>query len=345
MIEKEEIMQILKKIKYPGYSRDIVSFGLIREIRIEDNKLLIKIMFSTEDEEKRRAILENINKALCFYNFDKIDYEILEKKIAASQQKTSLEKEKIKGIKHIIAVASGKGGVGKSLVAVNLASSLSVLGKKVGLMDADIYGPSIPIMLNIKEKPKAVQDKIIPIEKFGMKIISIGFFLTRNDEAIIWRGPMVMKAVEQLLFDVKWDKLDFLIVDLPPGTGDAQLTLAQKVPLSGAIIVTTPQDVALVDARKGVNMFKKIGTPILGIIENMSYFICPHCSKRTNIFSHGGGRKASGEMNVEYLGEIPLIPNLCEQSDKGIPIPFEENNSAYKEFFFTLAKKLIAAVS
>jgi len=340
VVEKNEIMEKLKKVKYPGFSRDIVSFGLIREIIFDKNKLRIKILFSTEDDNKRNLIIDNIRNELSSYNFDEVEFEVLQKKLDTSIKKTPFEKGRIEGVKHIIAVASGKGGVGKSLVAVNLASSLSVIGYRVGIMDADIYGPSIPIMLNIKERPKAIGDRIIPIEKFNMQVISIGFFLKKDDEAVIWRGPMVMKAVEELLFDVQWGELDFLIVDLPPGTGDAQLTLAQKVHLSGVIIVTTPQDVALIDARKGVNMFKKINTPILGIIENMSYFVCPHCNKRTDIFSHGGGKRASEELQVEYLGNIPLIPNICEQSDKGEPIPFQRDDTEYKQFFLNLAARI-----
>ena len=226
-------------------------------------------------------------------------------------------------------------------MAVNLASALASLNYKTGLLDADIYGPSIPLMLNINEAPKAIENKLIPVEKYGLKIISIGFFLKSQDDALIWRGPMVMRAVEQLLFDVQWGELDFLVVDLPPGTGDAQLTLAQRVPISGAIIVTTPQDVALIDARKAVNMFKSIGTPILGIIENMSYFICPHCTTRTDIFSHGGGKKTSLQMQVPYLGEIPIIPSLREKADEGIPSShLKETNRPEKIFFEELAKKI-----
>ena len=333
-------MQILKKVKYPGYSRDIVSFGLVKDVIIEEKVLKIALIFSTEDGDKRKTIMENMRKELTELHFKDIIFEVNEKKVSAPQGAPTITKQEIPGVKFIIATASGKGGVGKSTVAVNLAAALASLNYKTGLLDADIYGPSIPLMLNIKEPPKVMDNRIIPIGKYGMKVVSIGFFLANADDALIWRGPMVMRAVEQLLFDVQWGDLDFLVVDLPPGTGDAQLTLAQRVPISGAIIVTTPQDVALIDARKGVNMFKNIGTPILGIVENMSYFICPHCGTRTDIFSHGGGMKTSHQMQVPYLGEIPIIPSLREQSDEGIPSSQLKENSGEKIFFEELAKKI-----
>jgi len=339
--QKDEVMQVVKKIKYPGFSRDIVSFGLVKDISFDDNVLKIMMTFSTEDPEKRTAIMADIRKELAGYHFKDIIFDLSERKAAEQQAGSTIVKQEIPGVKFIIATASGKGGVGKSTVAVNLASALASLNYKTGLLDADIYGPSIPLMLNINEAPKAIENKLIPVEKYGLKIISIGFFLKSQDDALIWRGPMVMRAVEQLLFDVQWGELDFLVVDLPPGTGDAQLTLAQRVPISGAIIVTTPQDVALIDARKAVNMFKSIGTPILGIIENMSYFICPHCTTRTDIFSHGGGKKTSLQMQVPYLGELPIIPSLREKADEGIPSSqLKESTRPEKIFFEELAKKI-----
>lgn len=243
--------------------------------------------------------------------------------------------------KSIIAIASGKGGVGKSTVSVNLAIALKELGKSVALLDADIYGPSIPRMMGIGEKPRTNENnKLIPLENYGIKCMSIGFLID-PDTPTIWRGPMIMKALEQLFLTVEWGEPDFMIVDLPPGTGDIQLTMAQKVPMKGAIIVSTPQDVALIDARKGINMFKKVNTPVLGIIENMSYFICDQCNKRHEIFSHGGARNEAKKMDCNFLGEIPLDKNLRMSSDEGMPIGIKNLNNPIVEAYKEIAKKII----
>jgi ATP-binding protein involved in chromosome partitioning len=244
----------------------------------------------------------------------------------------------IPGVTHIIAVASGKGGVGKSTVAVNLALGLSQLGFKTGLLDADIYGPSVPRLLDIREKPKSRDGKVLePIEKLGLKVMSIGF-LIKEDEPMIWRGPMVMSALSQMLADVAWAPLDVLVVDMPPGTGDAQLTIAQRVPLKGAVIVSTPQDLALIDARKGLAMFRKTQVPVLGIVENMSVFICPHCGEASHIFGHGGARATAEELGVPFLGEIPLVPAIRETSDAGTPIVALAPDSPEALAFLALAR-------
>jgi len=246
----------------------------------------------------------------------------------------------IPGVAAIIAVASGKGGVGKSTVAVNLALALSKLGLKTGLLDADIYGPSVPRLLDIKEKPRSRDgQKLDPIEKFGLKTMSIGF-LVKEDEPMIWRGPMVMSALTQMLGDVTWAPLDVLVVDMPPGTGDAQLTMAQRVPLKGAVIVSTPQDIALIDARKGIAMFQKTQIPILGIVENMSVFVCSECGHESHIFGHGGARDTAKTLNVPFLGEIPLVPKIRETSDAGTPIVAESPDSREAEAFMTLARSV-----
>jgi ATP-binding protein involved in chromosome partitioning len=246
----------------------------------------------------------------------------------------------IPGISAVIAVASGKGGVGKSTTALNLALGLRDLGLKVGLLDADIYGPSVPRLTGIREKPQLTDDKkMIPIVRFGLSIMSIGF-LVEEETAMIWRGPMVMSAITQMLRDVAWGTLDILVVDMPPGTGDAQLTLAQNVPLKGAIIISTPQDLSLIDARRGLAMFKKVNVPVLGIVENMSYFQCPHCGTRSDIFGHGGARHEAERLGVPFLGEIPLHMSIRATSDSGTPVVDSEPDGPYAAIYRSIGEKV-----
>ncbi|MBN9515020.1 MAG: iron-sulfur cluster carrier protein ApbC [Alphaproteobacteria bacterium] len=246
----------------------------------------------------------------------------------------------VPGVKHIIAVASGKGGVGKSTTAVNLALGLAANGISTGLLDADIYGPSMPRMLDVKEKPESVDGKQLkPIERYGIKTMSIGYIVA-EDTPMIWRGPMVSSALEQMLRDVQWGDLDVLVVDMPPGTGDAQLTLAQRVALAGAVIVSTPQDIALVDARKGLNMFRKVAVPVLGIVENMSYFLCPKCGERSEIFGHGGAHEEADKLGVPFLGEIPLHLDIRMTSDSGHPIVVSKPESAHAQVYKNIAGRV-----
>ena len=246
----------------------------------------------------------------------------------------------VPGVKHIIAVASGKGGVGKSTTAVNLALGLAANGISTGLLDADIYGPSMPRMLDVKEKPESIDGKQLkPIERYGIKTMSIGYIVA-EDTPMIWRGPMVSSALEQMLRDVQWGDLDVLVVDMPPGTGDAQLTLAQRVALAGAVIVSTPQDIALVDARKGLNMFRKVAVPVLGIVENMSYFLCPKCGERSEIFGHGGAHEEADKLGVPFLGEIPLHLDIRTTSDSGHPIVVSKPESAHAQVYKNIAGRV-----
>jgi ATP-binding protein involved in chromosome partitioning len=246
----------------------------------------------------------------------------------------------VPGVKHIIAVASGKGGVGKSTTAVNLALGLAAIGVDTGLLDADIYGPSMPRMLGVKEKPESVDGKQLkPIERYGLRTMSIGY-IVNEDTPMIWRGPMVSSALEQMLRDVQWGELDVLVVDMPPGTGDAQLTLAQRVALSGAVIVSTPQDIALVDARKGLSMFRKVAVPVLGIVENMSYFLCPKCGERSEIFGHGGAREEAERLGVPFLGEVPLHLDIRTTSDSGHPIVVSQPDSPHSQVYKNIAGRV-----
>ncbi len=247
-------------------------------------------------------------------------------------------------VRAIVAVASGKGGVGKSTTAVNLALALARQDLRVGILDADIYGPSLPMLMGISEKPKSLDGKKLePIDKYGVRCMSIGF-LVPPDTPTIWRGPMVMGALQQLMGEVAWGPLDVMIVDMPPGTGDAQLTMAQRVPLAGAVIVSTPQDLALIDARKGLNMFRKVDVPVLGIVENMSYFICPHCGGRTDVFTHGGARRAALEMGVPFLGEVPLDIAIREAADSGRPIVDSQPDGPHAKAYGEIAAAIRAAI-
>ena len=259
---------------------------------------------------------------------------------AAQAPRSAPGRTPVAGIQHIIAVASGPGGVGQSTTAVNLALALSGLGLKVGLLDADIYGPSVPRLLGIAGRPETTPDKkLSPMQKYGLKVMSMGFVVA-EDTPMIWRGPMVMSAITQLLREVDWGQLDVLVCDLPPGTGDAQLTMAQSVPLSGAVIVSTPQDIALIDARKGLNMFRKVDVPVLGIVENMSYFICPHCQGRTDIFAHGGAHREADKMQTPFLGEIPLDIAIRETSDAGTPIVASQQDSPHSGAYRAVAEQV-----
>ncbi|MCM2315524.1 MAG: Mrp/NBP35 family ATP-binding protein, partial [Thermoanaerobaculia bacterium] len=282
MISEQQVLDALREVKFPGLSRDIVSFGFVRDVRIEGANVAFTLKFSTENPQVAEQIEAQSRAAVArLQGVAGVDVTVDVGSRAGAGAVAAGPMRSLEKVKYLIAVASGKGGVGKSTVSTNLALALGKLGLKVGLLDADIYGPSQQMMLGIEGRPQIdeVDEKIIPMERHGVKTMSLGL-ITDPDTPVIWRGPMVMKALEQFLVDVKWGELDYLIIDLPPGTGDAQLTITQKVPLTGAVIVTTPQDVALIDARKGLAMFRKVNVPVLGIIENMSFFICRHCGER-----------------------------------------------------------------
>ncbi|MEP6994821.1 MAG: Mrp/NBP35 family ATP-binding protein, partial [Acidobacteriota bacterium] len=333
------VLEVLKTVRFPGLSRDIVSFGFVKDLTIGGGNVSLRLEIMTESsaaaEEIKRDATEKL-RSLPGVHAVTIRLEIKSPASASPRAAPAgppVDAQILKDVRFKIAVASGKGGVGKSTVAANLALALERVGHRVGLMDSDIYGPSQQMMMGIDEKPFVNEsNQIVPIERYGVKVMSLGFLMD-VDQPVIWRGPMVMKAVEQFLQDVAWGGLDFLVIDLPPGTGDAQLTLTQKIHLSGAVIVTTPQDVSLIDARKGLAMFQKVNVPVLGIVENMSYYLCPQCGHRDEIFKHGGGRRTAEQLRVPFLGEIPLDPQVAIGGDSGRPIVAGEPKSAVTEVY------------
>ena len=338
----EQVLDSLRSVMDPDLKKDIVSLGFVKDLRIEDKIVYFNLELTTPAcplKEKLKADAEEAVR-----NIEEVSDVVIEVTSKVTTHRAQIEEDILPGVKNIVAVASGKGGVGKSTVCVSLAVSLARTGAKVGLLDTDIYGPSIPIMMGIKEQPELKDQKLIPISKYGVRLMSLGFLIS-EDTPMIWRGPMVMKAVEQLITDVEWGELDYLFIDLPPGTGDVQLTLAQKVPLTGAVIVTTPQDVALLDVVRGISMFKKLNVPILGIIENMSFFKCPHCGGRTDIFSHGGGEGASRKYDVPFLGEVPLDIRIRTGGDSGRPIVIDDPESDQGNIFMKIAEQLASRIS
>ncbi len=350
-VTEDAVLAALRKVVDPGRNGDIVGLGMVSGLVIKDGN----VGFAIEVEPARGKALEPLRQAAeravqAVPGVTSATVVLTAHRpgpgggAAPTQQRTPQHgpaKTPTPGIRSIIAVASGKGGVGKSTTAVNLALGLAAEGATVGLLDADVYGPSMPRMMGVRGKPSTPDGKTLePMRNYGISIMSMGF-LVDEETPMIWRGPMVMSAIQQMLRDVNWGELDVLVVDMPPGTGDAQLTLAQQVPLAGAVIVSTPQDIALLDARKGLNMFRKVDVPVLGIIENMSYFVCPHCGQRSEIFAHGGARKEAERLGVEFLGEIPLDIAIRETSDSGQPIVVSQPASPHAKSYRAIAKRLL----
>jgi len=341
-VTEEAVLNSLRSVEDPDLKRDVVSLGFIKKLNIEGGRVSFDLELTTPacplKAQLKTAAEEAVRR---IEGVTEVNVEVTSN---VSAHRVPGSEEILPDVKNIVAIASGKGGVGKSTVSVSLAVALAKSGARVGLLDTDIYGPSIPIMMGVTEKPEIRGEKLIPIEKYGVSLMSIGFMIP-EDTPLIWRGPMVMKAVEQLLTDVEWGKLDYLLMDLPPGTGDVQLTLSQKVPLTGAVIVTTPQDVALLDVVRGISMFRKLNVPILGVIENMSFFSCPHCGGRSDIFSHGGGAAASKKLDVPFLGEIPIDLKIREGGDAGKPVPADDLDSASGRVFMDIGEQLAARIS
>jgi ATP-binding protein involved in chromosome partitioning len=357
-VSEQQILEALGQIRDPDKKRDIVTLDMVSGIAIRDGN----VAFAIEVEPERGPRLEGLRKEA------EQAVEALPGVLSVTAVLTAQaaprgrpgaqpappparlaphaaggvrgQRGGVPGVGAIIAVASGKGGVGKSTVAANLALGLKANGQRVGVLDADIYGPSMPRMLGMSGRPRSRDGRTLePLENYGLRCMSMGF-LVAEDTPMIWRGPMVMSALQQMLREVNWGELDIMVVDMPPGTGDAQLTMAQQVPLAGAVIVSTPQDIALLDARKGLAMFNKVDVPVLGIVENMSYFLCPHCGGRSDIFSHGGARREAARLGVEFLGEVPLDLEIRETSDEGRPITVSHSDSPHAQVFRAMAARI-----
>jgi ATP-binding protein involved in chromosome partitioning len=341
------VWDALRTVRYPGMSRDLVSFGFVRRVELAGSDVLVELEMSTHNPEAAESARAEAERAVAGVpGLGQIEIRLDRReppKREAVKKAVTSEPGLLPEVEHIIAVASGKGGVGKSTVAANLAVKLAQMGHKVGLLDADIYGPSVPMMFGIHERPQSDGEILQPFTKFGVKVMSLGFLLD-VDTPVIWRGPMVMKALEQMLGQVNWGRLDFLLLDLPPGTGDAQLTLTQKLPISAAVIVTTPQDVALIDARKGLAMFRKVNVPVAGIIENMSMLCCPNCGHEIEVFKRGGGERTAALLACPFLGSLPLDPEIVLGGDAGVPIVAHDPTGRHGESFRKIAESVISQV-
>lgn len=345
-ITSQSVTNALREVKYPGYSRDIVSFGLVRDIQIDGTAVGVLVELTAPRADVGEKIAAGIREVLSQRISGLTDVHV-QIKVPTPPEGTGatpagpgvVARQNLPGIRRVIAVASGKGGVGKSTCSVNIAYALAQSGARVGLMDGDIYGPSIPLMMGTNERPSiSATEKLIPPDAHGIKLMSIGF-LVDPDQAVIWRGPMIQKTIQQFVGQVEWGELDYLVVDLPPGTGDAQLSLCQTVPLDGGVIITTPQEASVGIVRKGMTLFEKVQVPILGIVENMSHYTAPD-GTRVDLFGNGGGRREAARRNVPFLGEVPLFIEIREGGDKGIPIVVSDPNSAPAAAFKAIAASI-----
>ncbi|MCS7337969.1 MAG: Mrp/NBP35 family ATP-binding protein [Verrucomicrobiae bacterium] len=349
MITEQQVIEALRGVKYPGYSRDIVSFGFVRRVSVSGTAVAVELECATANAAAAEQIRSECERAIASLpEVTAVHVELARPPTDAHQPQFSTDpwahQRRVPGVARIIAVASGKGGVGKTTVAVNLACALAKLGDRVGLLDSDIYGPTVPTMMGVRKLPQLnAEQRIVPLTNHGVKLMSIGFILD-EDQPVIWRGPLVVRALQQFLYEVEWGELDWLIVDLPPGTGDVQLSLCQAVPLDGGVIVTTPQPASLAVVRKGIAMFQKLNVPVLGIVENMSYYQTP-AGERVEIFGHGGGRAEAQRQQIPFLGEVPIYTEIRIGSDHGVPVVVSEPESAPAQPFFTIAKALRAQLN
>ncbi len=339
----QEILEVLRGVRYPGFTRDIVSFGVVKDVEVATAGVRIHLAPTTAQEDVVEQIAAGVRAAVEAMPGVSGQVEIV--RAAPPTPARARGPQPIPGVRSVLAVASGKGGVGKSTVATNLALALATLRPAVGLMDADVYGPSVPLMLGIDEKATTREDRrIVPVERHGLRVISMGMFVGEATP-VIWRGPMITKLITEFLRNVEWGELDVLVLDLPPGTGDVQLTLTQQVAITGGVIVTTPQDVALADVRRGIQMFRQMSAPVLGLIENMSFHVCPGCGERAELFGHGGGAAMAREAGIPLLGEVPLVRAIREASDAGLPIVAAEPSHPQSRAFREIAERVLVRLA
>lgn len=340
-----QILQALSEVHDPDLHRDIVSLGFIKDLRVKGDEVSFKVELTTPACPVKDQLKSECIRRVKALGFENVEVRMTANVRPAAGQGPQGTRLTLPGVRNMVAIASGKGGVGKSTVTINIAVALAGAGARVGLLDADIYGPSIPMMMGVTEKPtQSNEGKILPVEKDGIRMISMGFLVPEN-QAVVWRGPMVHGALTQFLTQVNWGELDYLLIDMPPGTGDAQLTMSQTAPLSGAIIVTTPQDISLLDARRGLVMFQSVHVPVLGIVENMSVYLCPKCGEASHIFSRGGGEKIASQMKIPLLGSIPIDPRVTEGGDTGKPIVVGHPESEVARSYQRIAGEVAARLS
>jgi ATP-binding protein involved in chromosome partitioning len=338
MPSPQQILDALRGVPYPGFTRDVVSFGIVKDVEVSSNGVAVVLAPTTDNAEVVRQLCAAVESAVQAMTAGSVEVRVEHTARPAARPRGP---SPIPGIRDVVAVASGKGGVGKSTVATNLALALAERLPRVGLMDADVYGPSVPLMLGITERPTTGDDKrIVPVTAHGLRVISMGLFLGEQTP-VIWRGPMVTKLLTEFLHNVDWGELDCLVIDLPPGTGDVQLTIVQQVLLSGGVIVTTPQDVALLDVRRGIAMFQQVHAPVLGVIENMSYHVCPGCGARADLFGHGGGARMAAQFGIPFLGEVPLLRSIRTAADSGRPILAAEPEHAASRALREIAVRVL----
>jgi ATP-binding protein involved in chromosome partitioning len=342
MVSVDQVLSSLRNVVDPELHKDIVSMGMVKDLNINNGKVSFNLELTTPACPFNSDIEQDVRNAIANLGVEELDLKVTAR---VMEGRAISVDELLPGVKNILAVASGKGGVGKTTVSVNLAIALAKTGAKVGLLDADIYGPTVPLMLGLKTSPEVINNKIQPPVSQGIKVISMGFFYEQSQQAGIYRGPIVSGIVKQFLTDVNWGDLDYLIIDLPPGTGDAPLTIAQTIPITGILVITTPQDVAMNVAVKAVGMFNKLNVPIVGVVENMSYLDCPHCNAHLQIFGKGGAQKVSEQFNVPFIGEIPLHAQIMEGSDTGTPVTVYEPNSMQSLAFSKVAKTIAGRIS
>jgi ATP-binding protein involved in chromosome partitioning len=326
-IHPQDVMKALSGVREPSQQKDIVALGMVKDVEVGSGRVSFTLLLSNPSNPGSGELVRGAREAVAALGVADVQVRVAAAQSPARDARTNL----IPNVKSTVAVASGKGGVGKSTVAANLAIALHLHGAKVGLMDTDVYGPSVPMLMGGRQEPAVVEGKIAPPIEYGIKLISMGYFLPKDD-AVIWRGPMLHKTIQQFLGDVRWGELDYLVIDMPPGTGDIQLSLCQTIPLTGAVIVSTPQDLALNVASKAIAMFQKLNVPVIGLVENMSYFICPHCGQKEEIFGHGGARTAAQKLGYPFLGEIPLDTAIRAKSDSGKPVALDAGTPQAQAF-------------